>query len=82
MNTDKFAKAVRMADKTKARPDKVVITSATTNTKPPTQVLSARLYTRITPSEMRRFQARVGNGSQSAVLRDLVLDFLARDHGK
>lgn len=52
MKKDTMAKAVRLADKTKARPEKVVIAKPKSaqlfTTKPDAQVLSKRLYTRLT----------------------------------
>ena len=46
MRKDILAKAVRLADKSKARPDKVVIGKpAAANKKPVVPVLSERLYT-------------------------------------
>jgi hypothetical protein len=52
MKKDIMAKAIRLADKTKARPDKVVIAkpaNAMFAKKPAAQVLSERVYTRLTP---------------------------------
>ena len=53
MKKDIMAKAIRLADKTKARPEKVVIAQPKSAErfakKPPAKVLSERLYTRVTP---------------------------------
>ena len=86
MRKDILAKAVRLADKSKARPDKVVIASpslasgktpAATTKKPVVPVLSERLYTRISPAEMKRLNARIGEMiSVSTLLRSLLTDYL------
>lgn len=53
MKKDIMAKAIRLADKTKARPEKVVIAQPKSAQlfakKPAPQVFSERLYTRVTP---------------------------------
>lgn len=53
MKKDIMAKAIRLADKTKARPEKVVIAkpkhAELFTKKPAATVLSERLYTRLTP---------------------------------
>ena len=53
MKKDILAKAIRLADKTKARPEKVVISQPKSAElfakKPAAKVLSERLYTRVTP---------------------------------
>ena len=56
-----LAKAVRLADKTKARPEKVVITAPQSlfAKKPAAQVMSERIYTRLTKGEMARLKARI-----------------------
>ena len=78
MRKDILAKAVRLADKSKARPDKVVIGKpAAANKKPIVPVLSERLYTRISPAEMKRLNARIGEMiSVSTLLRSLLTDYL------
>ena len=63
MRKDILAKAVRLADKSKARPDKVVIGKPAPTLfvkKPPAQVRSERLHTRLTPSEMQRLKGHLG----------------------
>jgi hypothetical protein len=83
MKKDILAKAIRLADKSKARPDKVVIGKPTFPfRKPAAQVLSERLYTRLTPGEMKRLKAHVGTTDPiSTLLRTLVLDYLDKnDH--
>ena len=78
MRKDILAKAVRLADKSKARPDKVVIGKPVASTKKPVvPVLSERLYTRISPAEMKRLNARIGTMiSVSTLLRSLLTDYL------
>ncbi len=78
MKKDILAKAVRLADKSKDRPDKVGIGKpAAANKKPVVQVLSERLYTRISPAEMKRLNARIGEMiSVSTLLRSLLTDYL------
>ena len=80
MKKDLLAKAIRLADKSKARPDKVVIAkpSSTLFTKKPVaDVMSARLYTRVTPREMKRLKARIGTMiPTSELLRKLLIQYL------
>jgi hypothetical protein len=89
MKKDILAKAVRLADKSKARPDKVVISKPTKGTlaqKPAAEIMSERLYTRVTPREMKRLKARIGDMlPTSALLRDLLIQYLDnkdREHGR
>lgn len=80
MKKDILAKAVRLADKTKARPEKVVIAKPASHLfvkKPAAQVLSERLYTRLTKAEKKRLMATIGEMFPiSALLRDLVIQYL------
>ena len=78
MKKDILAKAVRLADKSKARPDKVVIGKPTPAAKKPVvPILSERLYTRITPAEMMRLKARIGDMiPTSTLLRELLTQYL------
>ena len=74
---------MRLADKSKARPEKVVI-GKPTNTlftkKPVAEILSERLYTRLTPREMKRLKAHVSDGTPiSELLRTLVTDYLDKN---
>ena len=89
MKKDILAKAVRLADKTKARPEKVVIAKPTTGLftkKPAAEVLSERLYTRLTKAEKKRLMARIGTMFPiSELLRDLVIQYLDKkdeEHGR
>ena len=86
MRKDILAKAVRLADKSRARPDKVVISSPSlasgktpiaATKKPIVPILSERLYTRISPAEMKRLKARIGDMfPTSTLLRDLLTEYL------
>ena len=80
MRKDILAKAVRLADKSKARPDKVVIGKPASTLfvkKPPAQVRSERLHTRLTPSEMQRLKDRLGKTLTLAELaRDIIIQYL------
>ncbi len=78
MRKDILTKAVRLADKSKARPDKVVIGKPVASTKKPVvPILSERLYTRISPAEMKRLKARIGDMiPTSTLLRELLNDYL------
>jgi hypothetical protein len=83
MKADILAKAVRLADKSKTRPENVVIAKPAAFTKKPVAlVLSERLYTRVTPSEMKRLHATVGTMFPvSTLLRDLLIQYLDKtDH--
>ena len=89
MRKDILAKAIRLADKSKARPDKVVIgkpASAHFSKKPPALVRSERLHTRLTKSEMKRLKAHLGKPLTLAELaRDIVIEYLDntdRKHGR
>jgi hypothetical protein len=89
MKKDILAKAVRLADKTKARPEKVVIAKPATGLfvkKPVAQVLSERLYTRLTKAEKKRLMATIGEMFPiSELLRDLVIQYLDKkdaEHGR
>jgi hypothetical protein len=89
MKADILAKAIRLADKSHVRPEKVVISKPPSTLfvkKPAAQTLSERLYTRVTPAEMKRLKARVGTMLPiSELLRGLVMHYLDRndrDHGR
>jgi hypothetical protein len=78
MKADILAKAVRLADKSKTRPENVVVAKPTPFAKKPAAlVLSERLYTRVTPSELKRLHATIGTMFPvSALLRDLLIQYL------
>lgn len=80
MKKDILAKAVRLADKTKARPEKVIIAKPSTGLfvkRPAAALLSERLYTRLTKSEKKRLMSRIGEMFPiSELLRDLVIQYL------
>ena len=80
MKKDILSKAVRLADRSTVRPEKVVIAKPGTGLfvkKPAAAVLSERLNTRITKSEMKRLIARNGKHAPlSALLRHLILSYL------
>ena len=80
MNKDIQAKAIRLADKTKATPEKVVIAKPSSGLflkKPAAELLSERLYTRLTKAEKRRLMSRIGEMFPiSELLRDLVIQYL------
>lgn len=80
MRKDIFAKAIRLADKTPARPEKVVVASPKSM---PTK-MSVRLYTRITDAEAKRLKRIHGEMTPiSELLRVLLIDYLDRnDHEK
>ena len=85
--TDILAKAIRLADKRAVRPESVVISKPpVAKTKPAAEILSARLYTRITPGEMRRLRARIGTVfTVSELLRVLLNQYLDKQddsHGR
>lgn len=89
MKKDHLAKAMRLADKSTIRPDKAVIAKPSTGLfakKPAAHVLSERLYTRVTPAEMKRLRARIGDMFPvSELLRDLITQYLDnkdREHGR
>jgi hypothetical protein len=77
MKKDILVKAVRLADKNKARPEKVVISKPSSRLfvkKPAAQLLSERLYTRLTKAEKKLLMERIGTMLPiSEVLRDLVI---------
>lgn len=80
MKKDILKKAIRLADKRGVRPEKVVIAKPASTQfakKPAAEIMSERLYTRITPREMKRLKARLGNSQRvSELLRELLLDHL------
>ena len=75
-----FDKAIQLADRKTIQPDVVVVTT------PKPEVMSERLYTRITPTEMKRLKARVGTTfPTSTLLRNLLIQYLAdqdSEHGR
>jgi hypothetical protein len=80
MRKDILAKAIRLADKSPARPEKVVVASPKTMP----EKMSERLYTRITPTEAKRLKRIHGEMTPiSELLRELLLDYLDRnEHDK
>ena len=80
MKKNLLAKAIQLADRKAIQPDAVIVTAA----KP--EVMSERLYTRITPTEMKRLKARVGTMfPASTLLRNLLIQYLDKndaDHGR
>lgn len=89
MKKDILKKAIHLADRRGVRPEKVVIAKPPRSLfvrKPAAEIMSERLYTRITPREMKRLTAHL-KGSQrvSELLRELLLDHLDkqdRPHGR
>lgn len=78
MRKDILAKAVSLAEKSVVRPERVVVAKPGAGLfvkKPVEDVLSERLNTRITKSELKRLKARVGT-KFSALLRDLIIQYL------
>ena len=85
MRKDILAKAVSLAEKSVVRPERVVVAKPGAGLfvkKPVEDVLSERLNTRITKSELKRLKARVGTMFPfSALLRDLLIQYLdKKDH--
>lgn len=78
MKKEILAKAIRLADKSAVRADKAVMAHPRTVKLTP-EFLSYRLYTRIKPSEAKRLLAIAGKDSISALLRDLVLQYIAKN---
>lgn len=78
MKKDILAKAIRLADKSAIRADEAVMAHPRTVKLTP-EFLSYRLYTRIKPSEAKRLLAISDKGSISALLRDLVLQYIAKN---
>ena len=80
MRKDILAKAVRLADKSTVKPEKAVMAKPK-SIKPVPEILSHRLYTRITPSEAKRLARTIGDMFPvSALLRDLLLQYLDKKH--
>lgn len=81
MKKDILAKAVRLADKSKTRPERVVVSKpGQFAKKPASELMSQRLYTRIKPSEMKRLKTHIGTGAHaSELLRDLLLQYLDKN---
>lgn len=89
MKKDILAKAIRLADKSRVRPERVVVAKPTSTLfvkKAAADTLSERLYTRLTPREMKRLKARIGTAFPiSELLRDFIIQYLDkndRDHGR
>jgi hypothetical protein len=78
---DILKRAVKLADKSKVRAANVVVAHPK-QIKTVPEILSHRLYTRITPSEAKRLDKRIGTMVPiSALLRDLLLQYLdKKDH--
>lgn len=80
MKKDILAKAIRLADKSKARPEKVVISKPTSTLfakKPAAEIMSERIYTRLTPREMKRLKGHVGSMYPiSELVRSLITEYL------
>lgn len=80
MKKDIMAKAIRLADKTKARPEKAVIAKPKAQLfakKPDADVLSERVYARLTKREMKRLKGHVGEMYPiSELIRQLITDYL------
>ena len=60
MKKDILAKAMRLAEKSTVKPHKVVVAAPRQLVKPVADVLSERLYVRISRSEMQRLKDCVG----------------------
>ena len=80
MKKNLLAKAIQLADRRTIQPDAVVVTT------PKPEVMSERLYTRITPTEIKRLKARVGTMfPTSTLLRHLLIQYLDTqdtEHGR
>ncbi len=72
--TDKFAKAVGMAD---TSPTNIEDTLIVARPKKP-EHRTARAYTHLKPSEFETFTGHIGRQSVSDALRNLVIEFNAR----
>jgi hypothetical protein len=72
--SDKFAKAVGMAD---ASPTNIEDTLIVARAETPER-LTARAYIRLKPSEFKVFKTHIGRQSISDALRALVIEFNAR----
>lgn len=60
MKKDIFAKAVRLADKSKVRPEKIVVAAPRQIAKKPApEYMSERLYLRVTPTQYKQVLAHV-----------------------
>ena len=82
MKKDILAKAMRLADKSTVKPHKIVVAAPKQLIKKPVaDILSERLYTRISKSEMRRLQEHVDPTKPiSMLLRQLLCDYLDKNH--
>ena len=77
MKKDILAKAVRLADKSTVRPDKVVISKPAALRTPAVEIRSERIYARLTPREMKRLKSRIGSMFPiSELIRDLLTQYL------
>ena len=82
MKKDILAKAMRLADKSTVKPHKIVVAAPKQLIKKPVaDILSERIYTRISKSEMRRLQEHVDHTKPiSMLLRQLLCDYLDKNH--
>ena len=79
MKKDLLAKAVRLAHKTTVKPHKVVIAAPKQIKAAAPEMMSERLYLRVTPSQMQALLRHVPKGSHiSELLRNLLVDFLTK----
>ena len=77
MKKDTLAKAVRLADKSTVRPETVVISKPSIAKKPMPEIMSERVYARLTPREMKRLKSCIGSMFPiSELIRDLLTQYL------
>lgn len=76
MKKDLLAKAIHLADRRAVKPEAVVVSA------PKPEFMTCRLYTRITPTEMKRLDKRISKMYPvSTLLRDLLIQYLDdKDH--
>ncbi len=83
MKTDKFSKAIDMADRTKADPRRAVMSAPAQLKAPPSfEKHDRKVHTFLKRADYDRLIARIGRTPLSHVLRDLVHEFLKRSHGQ
>lgn len=83
MSTDKFAKAIRMADKDRANPARAIMSAPAQLKADPFAVRhDCKVHTFLTRADYDKLIARIGRTPLSHVLRNLVQDFLKRSHGE
>jgi hypothetical protein len=81
LKTDKFAKAVMMAESADTKIEETFIVSPSELLeKPQVEKRSRKVHTYLKPSEYDAFVAQIGRESFSNALRDLVLAFNQQHH--